>query len=86
MARKYEITDTTPEARRVQIAALRKMGMEGRVRLVDDMYDLGRSLAVAGIRMRHPDYDDGRVTLALARMRLGKKLFREVYGDVEVKP
>lgn len=70
----------------MQIAALRAMGMEGRGRAVLAINDLGRELGIAGIRMRHPDYDENKVRLALARLRLGKKLFREVYGDVEVKP
>ena len=80
------ILDTTPEARRVQIAALRAIGMEGRAHAVLEINELGRELAVAGIRMRHPDYDENKVRLALARLRLGKNLFREVYGDIEVKP
>ncbi len=80
------LSDTTPEARRVQLAALRAMGLEGRARAMLQWNRLGRELNMAGIRMRHPDYDERKVGLALARLRLGKKLFREVYGDVEVEP
>lgn len=86
MADGPSISDTSPEARRVQIAALRAMGMEGRARATLGLNRLAREFALAGIRMRHPDYDDEKVRMALFRLTFGRKLFREVYGDVEVEP
>ena len=80
------LLDTTPEVRRRQIAALRAMGMEGRSRAMLELNQLAREFALAGIRMRHPDYDDEKVRMAFFRLTFGRKLFRDVYGDVEVEP
>lgn len=86
VTRQDGLSDTTPEARRVQIAALRAMGVEGRARAMLDLNRLAREFALAGIRTRHPDYDDEKVRRAFFRLTFGRKLFREVYGDAEVKP
>jgi len=80
------LTDTAPEARAVQIAALRALGPAGRARATFARNRLARELSKTGIRMRHPDYDEEQVRLALCRLLLGEKLFGEVYGDVEVEP
>lgn len=86
MAESSAPSDTSPEARRVQIAALRRLGVSGRAKVAFALNRLTRELSMTGIRMRHPDYDDEQVRLALRRLMLGEILFREVYGDVEVKP
>ena len=86
MAGEPKLSDTSTEARRVQIAALRALGGEGRAEATFRLNHLARELSKAGIRMRHPDYDEEQVRLALCRIMLGRKLFREVYGSVEVEP
>ena len=86
MAERSVPCDTSPEARAVQLAALRRLGVSGRARATFALNRLTRELSKAGIRMRHPDYDEEQVRLALARLMLGETLFREVYGDVEVQP
>jgi len=40
-----------------------------------------RRLALAGIRSRHPDYDDVQVLQAWARLRLGDDLVRAIWPD-----
>lgn len=35
----------------------------------------------AGIRMRHPDYEDQQVEMALARLLWGDELFRKAKPD-----
>ena len=86
MAERSVPSDTSPEARAVQIAALRALGPAGRAKATFALNRLARELSKTGIRMRHPDYDEEQVRLALCRLMLGEKLFREVYGDVEVEP
>ena len=86
MSPDHPLSDTTPEARRVQIAALRAMGIEGRARVVLDLNEMVRELGRTGIRMRHPGYGEEEIRLAMLRLWLGNSLFREVYGGIEVRP
>jgi len=78
-------SDTSPEARRVQQAILRRMSIEEKLEATFALNELGRDATRAGIRMRHPDYTDEQVEYALRRIMWGDKLFREVYPDVEVE-
>ena len=38
-------------------------------------------IALAGLRLRHPDATERELLLALARLRLGDDLVELVYGD-----
>ncbi|MCL4190123.1 MAG: hypothetical protein KJZ87_00150 [Thermoguttaceae bacterium] len=79
------LTDTTPDAAAVYYEALRQMPPEERVRRGLEASDQLRDVLEAGVRQRHPDYDDRQVKLAAIRHRLGDTLFREVYPGVEVE-
>jgi len=52
-----------------------------RLQMALQMSDDIMVLAAAGVRRRHPEYTDEQVRLALIRMRLGERLFHEVYGE-----
>jgi hypothetical protein len=71
--------DTSPEA----LAFLRERtsALSPEQRLAEGFaaIRLGRQLMRAGIRARHPDYDEDRVEHALARMLWGDELYRRVY-------
>ena len=69
--------DTTPEADRAQVEAYRRMGGAARVAVVFRLNDLAREAAMAGIRTRHPDYDEARQRFAYARLVLGDELTRQ---------
>jgi hypothetical protein len=77
--------DTTLEAARVQYDILRKMDIADRANMTFRLCDNMRAFVEAGIRDRHPDYNDDKVRLAVIRLTLGKQLFREAFGDVETK-
>ena len=77
--------DTTPEAFEVQMAIYRKMTPDQAIQNVLALNRRARACATAGVRMRHPDYTDDQVRLAVIRMALGDKLFREVYPGCEVE-
>ncbi|KAA0253174.1 MAG: hypothetical protein EDX89_15310 [Acidobacteria bacterium] len=49
-----------------------RLGPEGRVEAAFAASELAREAVLAGIRMRHPEYDD---------FRLRTELFRRIYGD-----
>ena len=73
-------TDTTPEARRVQYDIIRRMSLGRKLELVFDMYDTGRLLALAGLRMRHPHATEEELKRLWVRRHLGLELFEQVYG------
>jgi hypothetical protein len=73
-------SDTSPEARRVLYDLYRRMPLGRRLELVFDMCDTGRLLAIAGLRMRHPDATQEELKRLWARQHLGQELFERVYG------
>ena len=73
--------DTSPEAYLAQIEAYRKMGVAGRAAATFRLSELARQVALAGIRARHPEYDEERIRLAYARLVLGDELVRCVWPD-----
>jgi hypothetical protein len=78
--------DTDPEASAVYYRALRAMTPEQRLRRGLELSDQMRAVLAAGVRHRHPDYDDRQVQLATVRLLLGEALFRQVHPGVEVQP
>ncbi len=76
--------DTTPEAFQVELEILRRLSPDRRLEMACRMTDSLRQVVEAGIRRRHPDYDERQVRLALIRINLGDALFREVYPGVDV--
>lgn len=77
--------DTSLEAARIQYGILRKMDISDRAEITFQLCDNMRAFVEAGVRDRHPDYDDDKVRLAVIRLTLGERLFREAFGDVGIK-
>lgn len=73
--------DTSADADAVQIEAYRRLGGAGRVEVMFRLTRMARGAAEAGIRRRHPDYDDARVKLALTRLIYGDELVRAAWPD-----
>lgn len=71
--------DTTAEAAEVQWRVLRSMSMSRKAELVDDLCETTRAMALAGIRSRHPDYDQRSALWALWRNLYGDELFRRAW-------
>ena len=76
--------DTNPDADAVQLEAYRRMGGTGRVQVMFRLCEMARQAAEAGIRKRHPEYDDSHVKLALARLLYGDDLVRGAWPDREL--
>ena len=70
--------DTTAEAWEQHVHALRRMTGPERVAKAFEMSDAARGLSEAGIRHRHPDWDDSRVHHALMELLLGPHLAEAV--------
>jgi len=58
----------------------RRMPLGRRLELAFDMCDTGRALAIAGLRMRHPDATQEELRRLWAKQHLGRELFEQVYG------
>jgi hypothetical protein len=79
-------SDTSHESFRVQIAAMKRLGLAGRVRLTLELCEGLRRTLQDGVRFRHPDYDERAVRLAATRLAIGDELFRLAYPGVDVAP
>ena len=76
--------DTSPEANAIQIEAYRRMGGTARAQVMFRLAEMARQITVAGIRTRHPDYDDDQVLLARARLLYGDELVQRAWPDREL--
>lgn len=70
--------DTSIEARSVHLDILRRMSGPERVAMAFEMSDTARSVAEAGIRLRHPDATDEQVHDELLAVLLGRELAERV--------
>ena len=77
-------SDTSPEARERLVAWVRARTPEERLDTLDRLIDDGRALALAGIRLRHPEYDDAQARHSLLRLLYGDTLFRRAWPDAPV--
>jgi hypothetical protein len=76
--------DTSPQAHGVQRDVYIRMGGAGRVAVMFGLNETVRRLAMAGIRARHPEYDEENVRRAYGRLVLGDDLARAVWPDREL--
>jgi hypothetical protein len=77
---KWGKSDTSPEARRVQCELYRRMSPARKFELLFHTYEMGKQLALAGLRMRHPDASQEELWRLWAQQHLGRDLFEKVYG------
>ncbi len=73
-------SDTPPEVLRVQYEIYRQMSPARKFQLIFDTYEMGRQLAMAGLRMRHPNATREELWRLWAQQHLGRELFQKVYG------
>ena len=79
--------DTDAESHRVQMEALRRIGPSGRLGIALKMSDEARTVAMAGIAARHPEYTPQQVRWALFRKLLGHEIFTAAWpGADELEP
>ena len=70
--------DTSSEARRVQLDALRRLDGPHRLEMACLMSDEAREISEAGIRHRHPEWTSDQVHRELLELLLGPNLAHEV--------
>ncbi len=76
--------DTTVDAARKQFEILRRLGAQTRIKMAFELSDNLRSIVEAGVRLRHPDYDDQKVKQQVLRLMIGETLFKQIYPDIEI--
>ena len=75
------LTDTLPEAERVQIELLRRTPVWRKLDLVGQMNATILTLALSGLRQRNPTAPPEILRRMLADLVLGEALAAQVYGD-----
>ncbi len=73
--------DTTIDAARKQFEILRRLDAETRLKMVFEMSDYLRSIVEAGVRLRHPEYDEKQINRQVTRLMIGERLFREIFEE-----
>jgi len=75
--------DTTIDAAAKQVGILRRIGIGGRAAMTFELSENLRRIVEAGVRYRHPDWDEQAIQRGVAHLMLGERLFREAFGDIE---
>jgi hypothetical protein len=73
--------DTNIEAMRKQFEVLQRLGIEGRAEMTFQLSDNLRQITEAGVRLRHPQYDEQAVRREALRITLGDELYRKVFEE-----
>ena len=82
MAPRYPLVDTGREARAVLESLYAEMSAAEKLERVRALTASANSLALMGLRRRHPAESESTLLLRLAATRLGQDLARRVYGDL----
>jgi hypothetical protein len=65
--------DTSPAITESHHRLYREIGESGRARLAVEMSDLLRDLAIAGVRLRHPEYDEEQLLAEVLAVFYGRR-------------
>jgi hypothetical protein len=74
------ISDTTTQAREIQLELYRKMTPAKKIELIFDAYRTGQLLSMVGIRNQYPSASENEVWHIWAKRHLGEELYNKVYG------
>ena len=75
--------DTDAESERRQTERWRAMPPVAKFRIVAELNAAADTMALAGIRLRHPRASPREQFLRLASLKLGRALARQVYPEIE---
>jgi len=70
------VKDTTHLAMAVHVEAARLLGRDGRLRVAVEMSEDARRISIAGVKRRHPEYDDAQAQHVLVSALYGEELER----------
>jgi hypothetical protein len=72
--------DTSPRKRSIYYELLRALTPEQRARKVSDLSRAVRTMALAGIRQRHPGATAGEIAARLAERLYGAQVAARIFG------
>ena len=78
--------DTTPEALAKQFEVLRRISPADKAAMTFELSDNVRCFVEAGVRHRHPQWDDRMVEREVVRLMIGDDLFQRAYGKGRIQP
>jgi hypothetical protein len=73
-------SDRNAKAERIQIELLRLTSARRKIQMVAQLNETVRTLALGGLRQRHPDASPQKLRRLLAHLILGESLAEKVYG------
>ncbi len=73
-------SDTHPKMEAMQIEFIRRMPAWKKLAIVDGLNETVKTLAVSGIKERHPNATPQEIHRMLAELMLGVELARKVYA------
>jgi hypothetical protein len=76
-------SDTHPKMEALQIELLRRMSPEKKLAILDSLNETVKTLAVSGIKERHPNATPQEIHFMLAELMLGAELARKVYAHAK---
>ena len=76
-------SDTHPKMEALQIQLLREVPAWRKMEMLAQLNAAARTLALSGLRHRHPNASEDELRRRLANLLLGEELAQKVYGDVE---
>jgi len=82
----HVLSDTSPEAERVQIEGLRSLPLWRKFELVSELIMTVRQMALAGLRARFCEASPAELHRRLATLCLGAELAERVYGPEPEPP
>ncbi len=75
--------DTDPEAEAILLRRMREMTLAQKMEVVRGLNRMARTLALAGLRQRHPEGTEAQIERRLMDLILGEELAAKVYGPRE---
>ena len=75
--------DTTIETVRKQFEILRRLDAHTRFNMACELSDHLRNIVEAGVRLRHPEYDERKVNRQVVRLMIGETLFKQICTDAK---
>jgi hypothetical protein len=76
-------SDTHPKMEQAQIELIRRMPAWKKVFIMDGLNETVKTLAVSGIKQRHPEAAPAQIKRMLADLMLGAELARKVYDHAK---
>lgn len=74
------LSDTSPAMQEVYFRRLAGMTPSERLNIAVDLWQIGHSLQLAGMRHLYPEADEAEIIFRIAVTRFGVELARKVYG------